>query len=151
MMMKKSLFIFAVIFAVTHPVVSQIDTSNSLFFGFEENSNLHYFKKGEMDKSYKEKTYIENEFKNGKIDFFIEDLLFRHNKIKMRSDTISIKDCPGIKLLDPQQIKDHINNIKEEYPLGYKYPNENYPVMYIAKKKRDSIILYEVKWHSYTE
>ncbi|MCM4161929.1 hypothetical protein FHG64_07985 [Antarcticibacterium flavum] len=56
-----------------------------------------------MDKSYKEKTYVENKFKDGKIDFFIEDLLFRHNKIKMRSDTISIRDFPGIKLLNPEQ------------------------------------------------
>ena len=149
--MEKNLFYFAFIFILPYTVMSQVLDKDSLIFQFEENSNLEYYKEGEMDKSHREKTYIKNEDKDGNIDFFIEGLLFRHNKTKMQSKVISKLDFPCIEFLSPKQIKDHINGIKEEYPLGYKYPNEKYPVMYIAKQKSDSIILYEVQWKYYIE
>lgn len=155
-MMKNNLFYFAIICILPSTIMSQsLDKQsldkNSLIFKFEETSNLEYSKKGEMDKIYREKTYIENEDKNGNFDFFIEGLLFRHDKTKMQSKVIKKSDFPCIELLFPKQVKDHINDIKEKYPLGYNYPSKKYPTIYIAKEKNDSIILYKVQWKYYTE
>ena len=48
--MEKNLFYFAFIFILPYTVMSQVLDKDSLIFQFEENSNLEYYKEGEMDK-----------------------------------------------------------------------------------------------------
>lgn len=142
----------SILFLVFFPFVSLCQTDiKDIYILFKENSKIQYNKKGEMGKIYRENTYVENKSANGDIDFFIEGLLFRHDKDKMQRKILSKSDLTCKELLSPKQIKTHINSIKEEYPLGYKYPNKEFPLLYIAKEKKDSIVLYEVKWQSYVE
>ena len=149
--MNKKLFYMIFMSLLPLFFFGQNKQNEKLYINFKENSIDTYWKKGEMGKKFKEKSYLKNEKSNGDVDFFVEGLMFRYDKSKMEMKTMSETEIKCIKLLSPQEISNHIYSIQEKYPLGYKYPTEEFPKMFIVNKNKRNIILYEVKWQYYIE
>ncbi len=149
--MNKKLFYMIFMSLLPLFFFGQNKQNEKLYINFKENSIDTYWKKGEMGKKFKEKSYLKNEKSNGDVDFFVEGLMFRYDKSKMETKTMSDTEIECIKLLTPQEILNHINSIQEKYPLGYKYPSEEFPKMFIVNKNKRNIILYEVKCQYYIE
>lgn len=129
----------------------QEKSTEKLYINFDEDSKIYYWKETEMGEKIKRKTYVKNQYQNGNIDFYIEDLLFAHRPTKMIKKEIDPQEIISNNLLSPQEIKEHISKIQEKYPLGPKYPTTEFPTLYITEMSDNRVIFYEVRWQFYNE
>lgn len=149
-MKKRTLFIMFV-YLFSSSVLFAQDQKEELYLFFKEDSPDFYWKKGEMGEKFRTSTYLKNQRNNGDIYFYINGLLFIYDKSEMEQKNIPCSEIESKDFLTANEVEKHIQVIQKKYPLGYKYPSKEYPIMFIVNKEKDKVTLYEVKWQYYVE
>lgn len=139
--------IFTVMFSL--PAFSQ---KESVYVKFVPNSNKTYYKENGTGAKIKEHTYRLAKLNDGRMIFYIKDLMFIHDKSKMvkgggyqKNKNVDKKD-----LLVPKDIEKYIGQLQEKYPFGNK--SKDIINIFIAYINEDNTItLYPVRWQYYIE
>lgn len=132
-------------------LITQFSFSQSIYFSFDAKSKEYYLKEDGMGNYVKEPVYIKNIKENGNIEFFIKGQMFVFEKAIMSKKSMEYNQFSE-KVLSANEVVKYVNSVREQYPMWYKYPSSDYPLMYIVEKGfRNNCILYEVNWKYYTE
>lgn len=142
------LLVYIIIFLTSGICLAQQDP---IFIKFESCSEKTFQKENGSGQLVEENLFQKSVKENEDVHFFVEELLFIHEKSKMENIILSNSNPIIRELLSPEEIKAHILKIQKKYPLGYKYPSPEFPKLYMAERGKDSIVLYEVKWQYYIE
>lgn len=145
----KCIFSTILFLSLTAHLAGQDSAEEIIYIGFNEHSSSSYISEGELDKKYKSRSYLKNISAQGVIKFYVEGLLFLHDPDKMESTTLGDIAEIRCEILSPAGIKEHIDQIREVYPMGYNFDLKEFPRLFIVDKSEGNARLYEVRWQPY--
>lgn len=127
-----------------------------MYLMFKENSkelcDVHPDQRGRFHVVKNILKYAKVESKEGDVIFYICNEKLIHEKSKMEKRIVCSNFLDDKKLLDYKDLAIFLNDVQDKYPMGYIYPSDEYPKIYITITLSDSkICLYEVKWQYYIE
>lgn len=126
---------------------------NPAYFMFDTISKETFLKEDGRGNKVKELLYRTNKINSRETAFYIKDVMFVHDNLKMKKNqVVKEKACNSMDLLLPNDVEKYIRDIQKKYPFGFNYLSKEYPKMFIANVNEDkSITLYQVKWQYYVE
>lgn len=136
---------------ITLALTTQFSFSQNIYFNFDANSKDFYLKEDGMGNYVKEGVYIKRIKETGNVEFFIKDQMFVFDKDIMSKKCMESNQFSE-KLLSANEVVDYVNSVREQYPMWYKYPSKEHPLMYVVEKGCfNKFVLYEVNWKHYIE
>lgn len=127
-----------------------------IYLMFKENSkelcDVHPDRRGRFHVVKDILKYAKVETKEGDVIFYICNEKFIHEKSKMEKRIVCSNFLDDKKLLNYKDLVNFLNELQDKYPMGDRYPSDEYSKIYIPISLPDSkICLYEVKWQYYIE
>ena len=127
-----------------------------IYLMFKENSkelcDVHPDRRGRFHVVKDILKYAKVETKEGDAIFYICNEKFIHEKSKMEKRIVCSNFLDDKKLLNYKDLVNFLNELQDKYPMGDRYPSDEYSKIYIPISLPDSkICLYEVKWQYYIE
>ena len=150
---RLSLFFLFFIFFI---VLSFSQNQPPMYLEFYENSsescNIHSTRRSRLHTVNNIQKYVKTKLKSWNVSFYICGELFIHEKSIMEKRVVCKSFLNDKRLIGYEELVDFLNKMQDKYPMGYKYPSNEYPKIYIPIHLSDShISLYEVKWEYYIE